>query len=300
MFFKNWMSYIKDDVKITDIVIPASHNSGTRGMAFTACCQDGSIYEQFCYGVREFGFFYKATRFRGVRLAHGLMCGEPLEEGFKSLAQVIENCGDEFFIVDMRPYSDQKVGPITLRSNDDLPYVQSLIDKYLQPEKYAFTDFENARDVTLGDIRKSGKKYILHSRTAAYKYSVNARIEDTWSTEVHGYKVDKFARECVKFFETVNPESFYWFQTQQTPGFGTENSMRKWPRELDEDLRPYFKSIINSIAERPDRLAKANIIGGDFMTRDYMKSSEILRLNLLKNNVKEDKIAEFEAAISTY
>lgn len=300
MFFKNWMSYIKDDVKITDIVIPASHNSGTRGMLFTACCQDGTLYEQFCYGVREFGLFYKSTKFKGVRLAHGPMCGEPLEEALKSIAKIIENCGDEFFIIDMRPYSVQKIGPFTFHSDDNLEYVESLIAKYLQPEKYAFTDFENARDVTIGDIRKSGKKYILHSRTAAYKYSVNARIEDTWSPEVHGYKVDKFARECVKFFETVNPQSFYWFQTQQTPGLGTENSIFKWPRELDEDLRPYFKSIINAIAENPDRLAKANIIGGDFMTKDYMKACEILRLNLLKNTVIEEKRADFEAAISSY
>ena len=32
MFYENWMSYIKDDAKITKIAMPGSHNSGTMGM----------------------------------------------------------------------------------------------------------------------------------------------------------------------------------------------------------------------------------------------------------------------------
>ena len=32
MFYENWMSYIKDDAKLTNIAIPGSHNAGTRGM----------------------------------------------------------------------------------------------------------------------------------------------------------------------------------------------------------------------------------------------------------------------------
>ena len=123
MFFKNWMSYIKDDVKITDIVIPASHNSGTRGMMFTACCQDGTLYEQFCYGVREFGLFYKSTKFKGVRLAHGPMCGEPLEEAFKSFAKIIENCGDEFFIIDSLINNKTKYGLSIKRNSEFVAHI---------------------------------------------------------------------------------------------------------------------------------------------------------------------------------
>ena len=54
MIYKNWMSYIKDDVKLCDVVMPGSHNTGSYGMAWTGCCQDGDIYDQFCYGVRHY------------------------------------------------------------------------------------------------------------------------------------------------------------------------------------------------------------------------------------------------------
>ena len=33
MIYKNWMSYIKDDVKLCDVVMPGSHNTGSYGMS---------------------------------------------------------------------------------------------------------------------------------------------------------------------------------------------------------------------------------------------------------------------------
>ena len=43
MFYENWMSYIKDDAKLTNIAIPGSHNAGTRGMVALARCQNGTL-----------------------------------------------------------------------------------------------------------------------------------------------------------------------------------------------------------------------------------------------------------------
>ena len=75
MFYENWMSYIKDDAKLTNIAIPGSHNAGTRGMVALARCQNGTLPEQYCYGVRKFGIRIKAGRNGKLYIAHGLAKG---------------------------------------------------------------------------------------------------------------------------------------------------------------------------------------------------------------------------------
>ena len=65
------------------------------------------------------------------------------------------------------------------------------------------------------------------------------------------------------------------------------------PRCFDNMDRPYFPQIIKDIETVPSRLAKANIIAGDFMTRDYMKAKLILELNVKKGNVKEELVEEY-------
>ena len=69
------------------------------------------------------------------------------------------------------------------------------------------------------------------------------------------------------------------------------------PKKLDNDLRPYFKEFMGLIANNPHYLESANIIEGDFMSGDTMKAREILLLNILKNNVREDFIEEYRAGL---
>ena len=69
------------------------------------------------------------------------------------------------------------------------------------------------------------------------------------------------------------------------------------PAKLDDDLVKYFNVIIDGIASTPRYLKRANIIAGDFMTRDYSKSRAILKLNLLKGNVKPELEKEYEEGL---
>ncbi|MBQ4243927.1 MAG: hypothetical protein II702_03340 [Clostridia bacterium] len=296
MDFTNWMTAVKDEVHINKLVIPAAHNAGTKGVAKPGCCQDGTLYEQYRYGIREFGLFYRLKK--GVlRLTHGLSTGAPLEEALKSLSEAVHADNTEFMIIDLRRYGDQKIGPFTFRYGDDRETANALVEKYLEPEKYAYTDFEKIADITMGDIRKSGKKYLLHSPEKLYTGSRDFRIYDMWDKQVFGYKIDKFVKHCTDFLDTETCEDFLWFQTQQTPNPGTENGFKKWPRELDEEMRPHFREVIKRIGDNPKYLEKVNIIGGDFMTRDYMKVSEILSLNLLKGFIKDECVEDYKKMI---
>lgn len=296
MFYENWMSYIKDDAKITKVAMPGSHNSGTMGMIRFAECQSGSFYEQYKCGVRFFDIRLKTDKNGRLIVAHGLANGMDAESAFRNLRAIFTE-SDEFFVISLRKYMNQGVGPITLRYKSNSDETSRLINEYLLPEKYAFSDFENIADVTMGDIRKSGKKYIIINENREYDYSCDCPFYGPWEPSVYGLRTDKFAKKILDYFNNDYENGFFWFQIQQTPNFGTDNGMTKFPDDLDRMVRPFVPQIISDIAKNPDMLRKVNIIAGDFMSADTFKASKILALNLLKGIVKNELVSEYLNAI---
>ncbi len=299
MFLKNWMSYISDDAKITRLAMPGSHNSGTMGMSKLAKCQNGSLYNQYVHGVRAFDIRLKADKNGRLFIAHGIMTGMPAELVFENLKAILNESNGEFFVISMITYMNQQIGPVKLSYNGNSTETSRLIREYLSPEKYALTDVENISELTLGDIRKSGKKYVIINSKKEYDFSVDCPYDDPWSSVVYGYKPEKFVKEILKYLSEKDHEGFMRFQTQQTPNPGTENGWKNWPDDLDDIIRPYFNKIIDDVAADPVMLDRVNIIGGDFMCRDNMKANKILSLNLLKGMVKEELKNEYETAISS-
>lgn len=299
MFYKSWMSYIKDEAKITKIAMPGSHNSGTMGMNKFARCQNGSLYEQYTYGVRFFDIRLKADKKGRLFIAHGIAKGMPAELAFESLKMIFDE-SDEFFVLGIKTYMNQKIGPIKLSYDGNTAETNRLIKEYLHPEKYALTDFENISELTLGDIRKSGRKYIIINKEREYDYSCDCPLADPWDSAVYGYKPQKFAKEILKYLKEIDTDGFFWFQTQQTPNLGTENGWTKWPDDLDKLSAPFFPQIIADIAADEEMLKKVNIIAGDFMTHSKSKANEILNLNLLKGIVKDDLKLQYASKIGKF
>lgn len=296
MFFSEWMSYIKDDAKITKIVMPGSHNSGTMGMSKLAKCQNGSLYAQAMHGVRMFDIRLKADKKGRVWVAHGVMKGMPAENLFENLQRILDTT-NEFFVLNVQTYMNQSIGPFSLSYDGNTAETNRLIRQYLSPEQYALTEFEDITTLTIGEIRKQGKKYILLNKNKEYDFSSDAPMHGPWDPVVYGYKVEKFIKEIQKYLRDCDVDGFNWFQTQQTPNPGTENGWSKWPDSLDDDVRALFPQLIADVAADPVMLDRVNIIAGDFMSRDYFKAKEILRLNLLKDLVKDELREEFANAI---
>ncbi len=293
MIYRRWMSYVKDDVKLVNLVIPSAHNAGSYGMSAVACCQDGGFYEQFLYGIRHFCVRLDTDRKGNILLCHGIKKGDLFENALKDWKKMLEENDSEFFIFDVREYYTQHViGSINLKFTADPKKVDELLAKYIEPEKYAYTDFGDITQVSMGDLRKSGKRYILLNYKEDYKYSVNCPHIIPWDRIIHGMPAPSFVKKAVGFFDSYEIDGLFWFQTQQTPNIGTQIGFRT-PRKLDQTLRPVYYKLIESIADNPKYLAKANIISGDFMTEDYMKVRSILLLNILKNNIYDDKNTEF-------
>ena len=296
MIYTNWMSFIKDDVRLTRLVIPGAHNAGSYGMSAMAECQKDNLFVQFEHGIRQYCLRLNTNRRGEIVLAHGITKGDLFENALKDIKRALNMYPDEFILLDIREYYPQKFGPITLKYKADKDKVNALLDKYLNTKENAYCDFENISEVTVGNIRKSGKRFILINETQSYEFSKNCKQILPWDKKINGMKAENFRIHATDFFDTCHTDGLYWFQTQQTPNLGTEIGVTA-PKELDDSLRPYFCEIIEKIAQTKSYLKQSNIIAGDFMTEDYMKSEAILNLNILKNNVKEDLTDEYREGL---
>lgn len=162
MIYSEWMSYIKDEVKLKETVMPGAHNAGSFGMMPMACCQDGNLKEQFEYGIRHYCLRMCTDKKTGRPVfCHGLTRGRPVEGEIAKLAQAMNEHPTEFFILDIREYQPQKIGPLTLKYHVDAAEVDRILSKYLNPAGNALTDFSDIGEVTMGDIRRSGKRFLL-------------------------------------------------------------------------------------------------------------------------------------------
>ena len=290
--YKNWMSYLKDDVKLIDVVMPSAHNACSYELKFMGRCQNGNLYKQYEYGIRHFCIRLDTDKNGDIIVCHGLSKGGKFRNDLESMKKMLEENDSEFFIFDIREYYPQKIGPFNFISKADKNQMNDMLDEYIKPSEYAYCDFDDINDVTVGDIRKSGKRYILYNFERAYNYSVDCEYDFPWDKRINGLKAEGFAKEVTKLFDLGKPTGLNWFQIQQTPNLGTEIGLVK-PSNLDVKLRPYFEGIIKQVEENEKYLKRANIIASDFMTEDYMKSKLILKLNISKNNIQQDKVNDF-------
>lgn len=304
MIYDRWMEYISDDAPINKIAIPGAHNSGSYGMPAVSCCQDGDIYEQYMHGARHFCLRLDTRANGKICLSHGLTKGDDFEKALGQLSRILRHNSSEFLILDIREYYPQKIGPITLRYHADEEQVNRLLEEYIKPSEYALTDFDDISKVTMGDIRRSGKRFILLCHTlggdavegdsVSYKYSADCECILPWEKNVFGSSPEEFAKGTIQIFDENSTDGFYWFQTQRTPNIGTEVGLTT-PRKLNKSQNFLFSHIIDELAAKPERLEKVNIVGTDFITENYAKPYHILMLNEKKGYVTDT--AAFEEGL---
>lgn len=295
MFFENWMSYIKNETKITRLAIPATHNSCTMGMNRFGRCQNDSVLNQYNHGIRKFGVFLNCTKGE-VRAAHSIISGITGDAIFRDFGEIIKN-HEDFIILDVKAYPNQKFGPFTYKCSCEPERIDELIEKYMEPKKYALLDTESLKNLTVGDIRKSGKRFLINNRDSTYKFSRDFKLREPWDPKVFGYKPEKFTRVCLDYLRNEESEGFFTLQTQLSPGTGTENGITKWQKSLERLMLAHYPKILENLAREPELVKKVNIVSGDFMTDTQSKINGILALNLLKGAVKEELINEYSEAI---
>lgn len=109
-----WMSYIKDDALVKDIVIPGSHDSATDDMVYLARTQMRSVKDQLLCGARylDLRVGYK----NGVlKVFHGPVYGGKYEPVLKQVKEYISAHPTELIIFDLQHFdNDAKADAIAL------------------------------------------------------------------------------------------------------------------------------------------------------------------------------------------
>lgn len=296
-FTETWMQYLKDDARLAEIALPGAHNACTHSIGGLGQCQEHDLKTQLLCGVRHFCIRLNTDKKGVVRTCHGITKCRPLREELADVAEFMETHPTEFFILDIREYYPQKVGPITLKYHADPKKVDEIIKEILAPEKYAYTDFNEIGEVTMGKIRTSGKRYLLYNYQNDYAYSTDCPCIRPWEKELYGAKGEKFMTGIPAFFTKYTTDGLYWFQIQQTPNIGTEIGWT-FPKKLDREIVKNFPKFLEIVRNNPAYVKNANIIEGDFMTTDNVKIKGILTLNadknILKENAKERFLTELE------
>lgn len=154
----NWMgNKIKDDAKLADVIIPASHDSGSYSIAplsgtdvFAKAAQTHTVNfrGQLRAGMRYFDLRMNLEKGIPV-MAHDFVNGAPASEAIRQLVKFVKTHPNEVVLVGISHTSKE-----CLRKFYELPIVKEL-------EKYNYYTGGKVGDKTFGEIRKSGKNLLM-------------------------------------------------------------------------------------------------------------------------------------------
>lgn len=182
----NWMENNKnfiDNKKLSDIVIPASHDSGGYSMKplsgtdiFGKAAQTHTVNfaGQLKAGIRYFDIRMELENGIPV-LSHGPVRGATAAEAFRPLLKFLESHKNELVIVEISHTSKK-----CLSQFDKLPVVKELVNKY----KYNLED-NKIGNICLKNIIDSGKNLIMFNKKA------NELIMDEYNEAIRNSRNDK-------------------------------------------------------------------------------------------------------------
>ena len=288
---KNWMKDIKDEVCLKDIVIPGSHDSGTYGTYAWGETQDITIAEQLEIGTRYFDIRLKKTneedneKYENRKIYHMFATPKTFFDICKQIKEFIDNNPTEFLVLDFQHF-------------DNEPYKETIeiIESILSPNKNALKNTNYIGNLSMGDIRNQGAKYMLiwghYEPYMQYKkdylfyrnYVLNSLYNPDWQSNTDEFLVNEAFN---RYYGMQEEEKLFVLQAQKTG----KDIYTLLPKENEENLSPLVNEFIKNL-ETDTKLVKTNIIMRDFLNKQ--KCIEIIKLNQAKNNIIEKNIEVFK------
>lgn len=298
-----WMSYISDDAPVTRLAIPGSHDSGCSGMPWYAETQDLNFAEQLARGVRYFDI--RVNKKGGdLVIFHGPVNGTDYVELLYQIDEFMDAHPSEFLILDFSHFK-----------NDSESEVFRLFDEIVSAERVVndtcMTDSEYLDSLTLGDVRGKCVVFVDPEETEFccrdYLFfkmgdEVEAGQEDLFSL-VSPYKklwngssakkfTDKILDRYIDTFKGID-SGFFVLQCQLT-----DNALVFGPRYREGKLIERANDFVRALYDNTEDLPYINIIMRDFVTCE--KTALIVRLNIAKGWVGEDKAEDFAASLAQF
>lgn len=289
----DWMSMIKDDTLVTDLVIPGSHDSGTRDMIVMAKTQSEGFAGQLEKGTRYFDVRV-AEKKGSLVFFHGAVKGTlTYDEYLSDIKAFLDAHPTEFLILDYQHY--------------DVPDPQVLFDKLEQsigrerlldaagktPREFIETlTLGQARGkciVTLGAENGTVDKPYVFVRDADNSLREESILHSPYVGEYNKKDSETYIKEYIdKYIDTYTGYGYgiCVLQGQLTGSLLTDISA------MEEEHNGNMNAYVDALASDSEKLAKINVIMRDFITAD--KTSRIVALNKTKGFVKEECAADFE------
>lgn len=300
-FYAEWMNCISDEARVTEIVLPGTHNSGAVDCCLLAnekvplnwlnCQQDG-IYEQLCYGARYFDLriLYSEAN-KTVYCAHGLGTGITLEEALSDLQRFDSEYPGQFYFISLCLYD----------SNNGVPpegVMDEILSRYI-PSDRVFTGDKDVAEMTLGEMRASEKTFVLMTETE-WAPVVSAFSEyGTWNSDTNFGTADSGAALYDYLYEALDErgasdDAVFKLDLNRASGSSLNKEL---PLDFMLGDREKFLKLIDDTVADETRLANANFFMLDFATYDYVQCANVIGLNLGKGVVEPEYAEKLQAAI---
>lgn len=306
--YTNWMSFIDKDVKIMDIIMPGSHDAGTKGAGGWVETQQSDFYNQLIGGVRYFDM--RVTEVNGR-----LMCvhadsnqpildrvGLPFDSALNDFNRFITENPSEVLILDFQHIWSDFNSKVIPKINSTLNY-DKILNKNIT---------ESLSDITMETMRNYNKNFIIIVRdgdksspnfgTNPQIYERNSVLFSPYNGGAHKGSPDRLIAEFNSYYSQKQQGKFFVLQSQRT-GFGsTQPNLYYSEQETREPANKFARSL--SLVENKSLLLKTNIIMRDFVVDDIgidnsgqQTIQSIIFLNIFKENINKTKLPDFKILI---
>lgn len=289
-----YMSCLKDEAKLGEIVMLGAHDAGTVGQVAQACTQHSDFAQMLDGGVRYFDC--RVTEVNGeLAFVHGntdgffLVSSEhySLSDACDAIAAYVADHPSEVVILDFQH---------TWTATEDA--VIAMLDDKLGDIVLTKDLATNPAQVTMGQMREWGKNVVVVYRTpekcagSDFLYERQANLQSDYNSSVHtGVSKTDFengAAEMLaqldRYFEAKSGDRLFVLQSQITA--------TGWLAQAESMFRPIANGYLEDLLDLAgaDKLAKLNIVMRDFVCDDDIggttDAAEAYKLVIRLNDAK--------------
>lgn len=288
-----YMSCLKSDAKLGEIVMLGAHDAGTVGQNDTACTQHSDFAEMLDGGVRYFDC--RVTDVNGEpSFVHGntnsMFWPSPehmtLVEACDDIVAFVEKYPSEVIVLDFQHTWDATEDKVIAILEQKLGGIA--LDKSLAAVP---------SEVTLGQMREWGKNVVIVYRTPEkceqkdFLYEREEYLQSEYNSGIHSISENKYEEkyplliaEWDKYIAGKSEGKLFVLQSQITA--------TGWLAEAEAKFRPIANDWLAGLekAENADKLAAINIVMRDFVCDDDIGSerapSEVFKIVVKLNAAK--------------
>ena len=301
-FLSKWMSYIRDDALLTNVVIAGSHDSGTQDMIWAAKTQDKTIKEQMTCGARYFDIRVQ-HKYGSMFIFHGPISGELFEPIVDDIKEFLQTNPSETLILDFQHF---KGGDVVMNCVDGV-LCEKLAGLMVENDTEQ-SDLDFVKSLTLGDVR--GKAIVFWGNEFGTNENSDFVSDKNYLFQRNNDGGTRSGSSLQSFYDgSLNKKSSKTYLEKAIPTYvekyrQSEGGLFVMQMQLTDPIAiigPKFyegthdknaTSFISTL-EGKDYFDCVNIIMRDFL--GARKCKQIISLNIAKGTLKDGVKEDFAA-----